>query len=63
MDLWTVLEERIKQHGVRVEERRYLLTQLKADHETAGASVAECKEALVLRVENVAARLKGTLRA
>ena len=62
MDLWSVLEERIKKHGVRVEERLNLLTQLKADHETGGASVAERKDMLVLRVEHGATHLKETLR-
>lgn len=63
MDLWSVLEERIKQHGVRVDERVELLAGLKADHETGAASVAERKETLVHRVDDAAARLKGTLRA
>ena len=62
MDLWSVLEERIKQHGVRVDERLNLLNQLKADHETGGASVAERRDALVLSVDDVAARLKEALR-
>ena len=63
MDLWTVLEERIKQHGVRVDERVELLTALKADHESGTASVAERKEALVQRVEDQAARLTEKLRS
>ena len=62
MDLWSVLEERIEKHGVRVEERLELLAGLKADHETGGSSVAERKETLVLRVEDAAARLKEALR-
>ena len=62
MDLWSVLEQRIKQHGVRVDERLNLLDQLKADHETGGASVAERRDALVLSVDDAAARLKETLR-
>ena len=62
MDLWSVLKERIKQHGVRVNERLELLAGLKADHETGGASVTERKETLVIRVEDAAARLKGILR-
>jgi hypothetical protein len=63
MGLWSVLEERIKQQGVRVDERLELLLGLKADHETGGASIAERKETLVLRVEDAAARLKEALRA
>ena len=63
MDLWSMLEERIKQHGVRVEERLELLAGFKADHETGAASVAEHRETLVLRVEDAAARLQETLRA
>ena len=63
MDLWTELEERIKQHGVRVDNRVQLLAALKADHETGTASVAECKEALVQRVEDQAARLTEKLRS
>ena len=63
MDLWTVLEERIKQHGVRVDERAKLLVALRADHESGAASVAERKEALVQRVEDQAARLKEKLRS
>ena len=63
MDLWTVLEERIKQHGVRVDERVQLLAALKADHEAGTASVADRKEALMQRVEDQAARLKEKLRS
>ena len=63
MDLWTVLEERIKQHGVRVDERVELLAALKADHESGMASVAERKEALVQRVKDQAARLTEKLRS
>ena len=62
MNLWSMLEERIRQHGVRVEERLELLAGLKADHETGAVSVAERKETLVLRVKDAAARLKETLR-
>ena len=62
MDLWSVLEERIKQHGVRADERLNLLSQLKADHETGGASVAERRDALVLKVDDAANHLKETLR-
>lgn len=63
MDLWSVLEERIKQHGVRVDERLALLARLKADHETGTASVAERKEVLVQRVKDQAAGLKEKLRS
>ena len=63
MDLWAVLEERIKQHGVRVDERIELLTELKADHESGTASVAQRKEELVRRVEDQAAHLKEKLRS
>ena len=63
MDLWTVLEERIRQHGVRVDERVELLAALKADHESGMASVAERKEALVQRVEDQATRLTEKLRS
>ena len=63
MDLWSVLEKRIKEHGVRVEERLDLLAGLKADHEIGEASVTERKQTLVLRVEDSAARLKKVLRA
>jgi len=62
MDLWSVLEERIKQHGVRVEERLELLAGLKSDHETGGAVISERKEMLVLRVDDMAARSKEALR-
>ena len=62
MDLWSVLEQRIKQHGVRVDERLNLLVQLKADHETGGALVAERREALVSSVDDAALHLKDTLR-
>ena len=62
MDLWSMLEERIRQHGVRVEERLELLAGLKADHETGGATISERKEMLVLRVDDTAARLKEALR-
>ena len=62
MDLWSMLEERIRQHGVRVEERLELLAGLKADHETGGATISERKEMLVLRVDDAAAHLKGALR-
>ena len=62
MDLWSVLEERIKQHGVRVEERLDVLAGLKTDHEIGEASVTERKQTLVLRVEDSAARLKKALR-
>ena len=63
MDLWSVLEERIKQHGVRIDERVELLAALKDDHETATGHVAERKEALVQRVEDQAAGLKEKLRS
>ena len=63
MDLWTVLEERIKKHGVRVDERVELLGALKADYESGTASVAERKEVLVQRVEDQAALLKEKLRS
>ena len=63
MDLWTVLEERIKKHGVRVDERVELLAALKADHESGTTSVADRKEALVHRVEDRAALLKEKLRS
>ena len=63
MDLWSMLEERIRQHGVRAEERLELLAGLKADHETGGATFSERKEMLVLRVDDAAAHLKGALRA
>jgi len=62
MDLWSMLEERIRQHGVRVEERLELLAGLKADHETGGATISKRKEKLVLRVDDTAARLKEALR-
>ena len=62
MDLWSMIEERIRQHGVRVEERLELLAGLKADHETGGATISERKEMLVLRVDDAAAHLKGALR-
>ena len=62
MDLWSVLEERIKQHEVRVEERLELLAGLKADHETGGAVVSERKEMFMLRVDDTAALLKEALR-
>jgi len=62
MDLWSVLEERIKQHGVRVDERLELLEGLKADHETGGDLVTERKKSLAHRVEDAAARLKEKLR-
>lgn len=63
MDLWSVLEERITQHGVRVDERLELLGRLKTDNEMGGASVADRKATLVSRVEEAAASLKETLRA
>jgi hypothetical protein len=63
MDLWSVLEERIKQHGVRVDERLQLLAQLRSDHETGASSVAARKEELVRNVEAAAERLKGELRS
>ncbi|HUS84952.1 MAG TPA: hypothetical protein VMX56_07385 [Anaerolineales bacterium] len=63
MDLWSELEERIKRHGVRVEERLGLLTQLKIDHEMGGMSVAERKELLLQKVRDSAMRVKGVLRA
>lgn len=62
MDLWSMIEERIRQHGVRVDERLDLLNQLKVDHEKGGASISERKEMLVLRVDDAAARLKKALR-
>ncbi len=62
MDLWSMIEERIRQHGVRVDERLDLLNQLKEDHEKGGASISERKEMLVLRVDDAAARLKEALR-
>jgi uncharacterized protein Yka (UPF0111/DUF47 family) len=63
MDLWSVLEERISQHGVRVEERLRLLAQLRSDHETGESSVAARKEELVRNVEAAADRLKEKLRS
>ena len=63
MNLWTALEERIKQHGVRVDERLNLLNQLKTDHEKGGALVGERRDALVLSVDDESARLKEALRA
>jgi hypothetical protein len=63
MDLWSELEERIKRHGVRVEERLSLLTQLKTDHETGETSVAKHKEQLVQKVDDAATRVKQVLRA
>jgi hypothetical protein len=63
MDLWSVLEERIKQHGVRVDERLQLLAQLRSDHETGEGSVVTRKEELVRNVEAAAERLKGELRS
>ncbi len=62
MNLWSVLEERIVQQGVRIEERLNLLNELKVDHETGGVSVTERKEALVLRIDDAAACLTETLR-
>ena len=62
MNLWSVLEERIKQHGVRVDERLDLLAGLKADHETGEISIEYHKNALVLRFEEAAARLKEAMR-
>ena len=62
MHLWSMIEDRIRQHGVRVDERLDLLNQLKVDHETGGASISERKEMLVLRVDDAAARLKKALR-
>ena len=62
MDLWSMLEKRIKKHGVRVDERLELLAELKADHESGGTLVVERKESLVYRVEEAAARLKEDLR-
>lgn len=62
MDLWSMIEERIRQHRVRVEERLELLAELKADRETGAASISERKEMFVLRVDDAAARLKGALR-
>ena len=62
MDLWSVLEERIKQHGVRVDERLELLAGLKVDHETGETSIADRKDALVVRLDDAAARLKKAMR-
>ncbi|ANO51884.1 hypothetical protein [Woeseia oceani] len=63
MDLWAVLEERIKQHGVRVGERLEMLARLKGDHETGGTAIVEDKDSLVCRVDEAAACLKDVLRA
>ena len=63
MDLWSVLEERTREHGVRVDERLDLLARLKTDDEMGGASVTDLKATLVCRVEAAAAGLKETLRA
>ena len=62
MDLWSVLEQRIIEHGVRVDERLNLLVQLKADHETGGTSVAERRELLSQKVDDAAVHLKDTMR-
>ena len=62
MDLWSVLEERIKLHGVRANERLELLARLKADHETEEISINVRKDALVVRVDDAAARLKEAMR-
>ena len=62
MDLWSVLEERIKEQGVRVDERLELLAGLKAEHETGELSIEVRKDALVLRLDDAAARLKVAMR-
>lgn len=62
MDLWSVLKDRIKQHGVRVEERLELLAALKSDHENGEMSVENRKDALLLRLDATAASLKDAMR-
>ena len=62
MNLWSKLEERIKEHGVRVDERLELLEGLKADHESGENSIENRKNKLVLRVDEAAARLKKAMR-
>ena len=62
MNLWSVLEERIKKQGVRVDERLELLEGLKVDHETGMNSIEDRKNELVLRVDKAAARLKNAMR-
>ena len=62
MNLWSKLEERIKEHGVRVDERLELLEGLKADHESGENSIEDRKNELVLRVDEAAGRLKKAMR-
>ena len=54
MNLWSELEQRVRAHGVRVEERLALLAELKADHDTDGTSVAERKDQLLSQIEDAA---------
>lgn len=62
MDLWSVLKDRIKQHGVRVEERLELLADLKSDHENEEKSTENRKDALLRRLDATAALLKDAMR-
>ena len=62
MDLWSELQQRIKAHGVRVEERLALLAELKADHDTDGTSVGQRKDQLLSQIEDAARAVMKVLQ-
>ena len=62
MNLWQALEQRISEHGVRVEQRLALLARLQADHETGSDSVAQQQQALFRAAEAAAADIEALLR-
>ena len=62
MDLWSVVEERIKKRGVRVEERLALLAQLKNDHFSGSSIVTERTEGSLRELRKAATKVERALR-
>ena len=61
MDLWSMLEERVKQQGLRVKERLELLESIKAGHKPGEISMEDRMDEIVRRVKKAADRLKEAM--